>query len=182
MNELIELFQRQVDFVLRQHGQRLLLALPRLITFAGEEPRISAICADLLLEFKRETEALADAERAHAEEIRVAWARDGDWFTELWVDEGRKHPGNPAFHEEAFGGDPKKLTAMLERAGRYDLDRYEEPQEDSGCVGIVLRCFSHWRACLKDRTFDGEEAVRLQRLTDSITLCESGSYEPRGGF
>ena len=53
MQDIIQLFERQVGFVRQQDSaERVLRALPRLVAFTEREPRIAAICSDLHMELE----------------------------------------------------------------------------------------------------------------------------------
>jgi len=161
VNELHSLFDRQVEYLRRQQGERLLLLVPRFVRTVTEEPRFTAIADDIVADYVRALTAFADADRSLAQELLSLWRTHGEWFTKAWVQEVAKERTKPEW-AAVYGGPPETLPQRLARAGQHELPKFEQ-SGDPSAIGEVLPAIGHWMACLKDnQSWTGDEAMANQ--------------------
>lgn len=161
MNELHELFDRQVGYLRRQQGERLLLLVPRFVRTVTEEPRFTAIVQDIVADYGRALNAFADTDRSLAQELLSLWQTHGEWFSKAWAQEVAKERTKPEW-AAVYGGPPETLPQRLARAGQHELPKFEE-SSDPSAIGAVLPAIRHWMACLKDNeSWTGDEAMANQ--------------------
>src|SRR6478609_5345018 len=84
MTDLEVLVARQVAYVERQPGERLLLALPRFVQFINEDARLHAIVDDIVLAYREAIEAFREFDRRQAEKIASTWRSHGGWLPTAW--------------------------------------------------------------------------------------------------
>lgn len=161
MNELLNLFDRQVEYLRRQQGERLLLLVPRFVRTVTDEPRFRAIVDDIVADYRRALTAFADTDRSLAQELLSLWQTHGEQFLKAWDQNVAKEGTKPEW-AEAYGGAPRTLPDRLAAAGVHELPKFEE-SGDPSAIGGILPAIRHWMACLKDSDiWAGNEAMANQ--------------------
>jgi len=147
VNDLALMLERRVAFVQRQPGERLLLALPRLVTFVDSEPRLRGIADDIRAEYDDGLSRHRTADRELADALLDLWNGHSSWFLAAWDAEVAGTNEEPVW-AKAYGGPPSTLAERLSRAGDYELPRFKEPV-DPGIVGAALSALEHWLKCIE---------------------------------
>jgi hypothetical protein len=167
MNELIQLFERQVDYISRREGRGLLLAVPRLIQLVASEPRLRAIAKDLETEYETARQEYLTTDTSLAERLLQLWQQHEGWFTAAW-----DAALDASEHDESMRslGHPSSIQQLLtsERNPTLSSDGYKHEQS---LVEMVLSPMGMWlanvkRQCQSDT--DKQEFDKFQSAYDQI--------------
>ena len=160
MKELVELFERQVDYVRGQPGNRLLLALPRLVEFLKNEPRVAAVLDEFETEYDSECQKFAETDDQLVVEFLQFWREHEAWFVRGWDAIFEAGKDTPVMHQFGHPRDvPMLLQCKRTGAGRG----VSFAVESSRMSDVFSRMKSMWLPCVDNdkEPFTGDAQTTL---------------------
>src|SRR6185369_4718974 len=167
MIDLDTLVDRQINYAMRQQGERLLLVLPRVVQFMTEEPRLRAILEDIEREYEEAIESFRALDRKHAEAIAELWRAKAEWMLQAWNARAAAAGENDVWMKA--GGTPSSLPEFLTGAGVFDLPRYDEPQSDPSAVGRALAAIAFWCSCVAESQLSTAAEIERNEFFETLT-------------
>lgn len=95
MNDLFLLLERQVQFVRKQEGHRLLMALPALVDFVQREPRLRRIADAVVREFDEAVAGYQDADKRCTADVLELFEKNATWTGPIYAHLGEMAVEDP---------------------------------------------------------------------------------------
>jgi hypothetical protein len=159
MNDLVELFERQVTYVQAQTGDRLFVALPRFVEFLTNEPRLAAVIEDLTREYEVDRLVYARADDDLAAAFELLWREHQQWFSAEWERQLAANPTNKAMRSFGHPSDVHTLLGCPRRGAEKGISfGLESSRLEDACN----RMDTMWSPSLVEDLPKGEARTRLK--------------------
>jgi hypothetical protein len=114
MNDLFVLLGRQVQFIRKQEGYRLFMALPALVDFVQREPRLRCLADSVLREFEEAVEGYRDADKRCTAEVLSLFETNAAWIGPIYA----KIAGKGG--DDVLASPRSRLRECVSRSGFHD--------------------------------------------------------------